>query len=138
RGGVPERIKELVPKARFIYLVRDPIARTVSQYHYRVAVEGERLSLREALSDLSDPYSVYTCPSLYATQMDLYLRNFDQEQILVLDQADLLSDRRSTLRQIFAFLSVDDTVDASQFDEELNTKGQQRIYPSGYSRLRGA
>lgn len=137
RQGVPERIKELIPDAKFIYLVRDPVARTVSQYHYRVAVEGERRSLREALSDLADPYSVYVCPSLYATQLELYQRHFEQERMLILEQADLLSDRRATLREIFAFLSVDDSVDSSRFEEELNTKGEQRIYPPGYSRLRG-
>jgi hypothetical protein len=137
RQGVPEGIKELVPNAKFIYLVRDPIARTVSQYHHRVAFEGERRSLREALADLSDPYSVYVCPSLYASQLELYRRHFPDESILVLNQADLLGDRRATLRQIFAFLAVDDRVDSSQFDEELNTNSEQRIYPPGYKRLRG-
>jgi hypothetical protein len=137
RQGVPERIKELVPDAKFIYLVRDPVARTVSQYHYRVAVEGERRSLRDALADLSDPYSVYVCPSLYALQLDLYLRHFGDERILILKQEDLLADRRSTLRQIFEFLWVDDAVDSSRFDEELNTNSEQRIYPPGYKRFRG-
>lgn len=135
RKGVPERIKKLVPDAKFIYIVRDPIARTVSQYHHRVAVEGERRSMREALSDLSDPYSVYVGHSLYATQIDLYLRHFDQDRMLVLDHADLLADRRSTLRQIFTFLAVDDAVDSSRFDDELNTNREHRVYPPGYVRL---
>lgn len=134
RKGVPERIKELVPDAKFIYLVRDPIARTVSQYHHRIAVEGERRSLREALSDLSD-YSIYVGHSLYATQVELYLPHFSQDKMLVLDHADLLADRRSTLRQIFTFLSVDDTIDSSRFDEELNTNREHRVYPPGYKRL---
>lgn len=135
RKGVPERIKELVPEAKFIYLVRDPIARTVSQYHHRVAVEGERQSLREALSHLSDPYSIYVGHSLYATQIELYLSHFSQDRMLVLDQAELLADRRSTLREIFAFLLVNDTIDSSRFDDELNTIREHRIYPPGYKRL---
>jgi hypothetical protein len=137
RQGVPERIQKLVPTAKFIYLVRDPIARTVSQYQHRVAVEGERRSLQEALSDLTDPYSIYICPSLYASQLDLYLRHFPQERMLVIDHAELLADRLSTLRQIFTFLSVDKALDSSRFDEELNTSGEHRVYPSGYARLRG-
>lgn len=32
RRGVPERVKKLVPAARFIYLVRDPVERTISHY----------------------------------------------------------------------------------------------------------
>ena len=72
----------MVPEARFIYLVRDPIARTLSQYQHQVAIEGERRSLREALGDLSDPYAMYTCPSLYALQLDHYLTDFAQDRIL--------------------------------------------------------
>ncbi|MGO9763503.1 MAG: sulfotransferase family protein, partial [Solirubrobacteraceae bacterium] len=136
RQGVPERIKELVPEARFIYLVRDPIARSVSQYQYRVAVEGERRSLGEVLGDVEDPYSPCICPSLYASQLDRYLKYFPLERILVIDHAELLTDRRAALRQIFAFLSVDDAIDSSLFDEELNATRDHRVYPPAYARLR--
>jgi hypothetical protein len=136
RKGVPERIKGLVPDAKFIYLVRDPISRTVSQYHHRVAIGGERRSLREVLGDLSDPDSIYICRSLYATQVELYLRHFLQERLLVIDQADLLADRESTLREIFAFLSVDGEVDYSSWlDLELLKSSERRAYPPGLARF---
>jgi hypothetical protein len=137
RKGVPERIKELVPGAKFVYLVRDPVARTVSQYQHRVSLEGERRSLNEALGDLSDSYSPYFGPSLYMTQIDLYMRHFPQDRLLIVDQADLLADRRSTLCEIFTFLGVDGTLDCSNFDEELNTEVQHRAYPARYARMFG-
>lgn len=137
REGAPERIRQLVPEARFIYLVRDPIARTVSHYKHRVAYEGETRSLREVLGDLSDPFSFCVCPSLYASQLDRYLAHFPQERVLVVDHADLLADRRATLRRIFGFLSVEDSVDSSQFDEELNTSSEHRMYPPGYTGIGG-
>ncbi|MGH2854662.1 MAG: sulfotransferase family protein [Solirubrobacteraceae bacterium] len=137
RQGVPERIKELVPEAKFIYLVRDPIARSISQYQHRVAYEGERNSLQEVLGDIWDPYSPCVCPSLYASQLDLYLRHFPEERLLVVDHADLLADRRAALCEIFAFLSVDDTVDSARFDDELNTSSTHRLFPARYARLRG-
>lgn len=136
REGVPAAIRELVPEAKFIYLVRDPVARTVSQYRYRVAIEGERRPIEEALDDLSDPYSVYLCPSRYASQLDLYLREFPQDRLLVVDQADLLANRRATLQEIFSFLRVDATVDSSVFMEEMNTSSENRTYPLGYVRFR--
>jgi hypothetical protein len=136
RSGVPAAIRELVPEAKFVYLVRDPIARTVSQYRYRVAMEGERRPIEEALSDLSDPYSVYLCPSRYASQLDLYLEQFPRDRILVIDQADLLTERRATLQEIFSFLEVDASVDSSVFMEEINTSGENRTYPLGYVRFR--
>jgi hypothetical protein len=137
RQNVPERIKEAAPEAKFVYLVRDPIARSVSQYHYSVAVEGERRSLQEVLDDVDDPYSPCICPSLYASQLDRFLALFEQERILVMDHADLLADRRSALREIFAFLDVDASIDSSRFDDELNSSSEHRVYPPGYARLRG-
>ena len=133
RQGVPERIKELVPDAKFIYLVRDPIARTVSHHQHRVAVDGERRSLAEALGDLSDPYSPCICASLYASQLDRYLRSFPHERILVVDQAELLADRRSTLGEIFSFLSVDPEFGSDRFGEELYKSDERRVYPPGYA-----
>ncbi len=137
RRDVPERIKQVVPDAKFVYLVRDPIARSVSQYHYRVAVEGERRSLAEVLGDVDDPYSPCIIPSLYASQLDRFLALFEQERLLVMDHADLLADRRAALREIFAFLDVDPSIDSSRFDDELNNSSEHRVYPPGYARLRG-
>lgn len=135
RQRVPEKIKELVPGAQFVYLVRDPIDRTVSHYNYLVASAGERRSMEETLSDLVDPRSPCICASLYALQLELYLRHFPQHSTLVVDQAELLTDRRSTLRRIFAFLAVDDTFDSSRFDVELIKGDEHRTYPPGLARL---
>jgi hypothetical protein len=137
REGVPERIEQLVPDAKFIYLVRDPIARTISHYQMRVAFLGERRSLPEALGDLSDPRSPYTCASFYASQLELYLERFPRERFLVVDQADLLSERRRVLREIFAFLGVEEDLDSERFDAELlANKGDWRAYPPRYARLK--
>jgi hypothetical protein len=134
RQGVPERIKELVPDARFVYLVRDPVARTVSHHQHRVAVDGERRLLAKALSDLSDPYAPCICPSMYASQLERYLSVFDAERILVVDQAELLADRRTTLGTIFAFLSVH-PFDSERFEDELYRSEERRVYPPGYAGL---
>jgi hypothetical protein len=128
RRGTPERITQLIPDVKLIYLVRDPVARTVSHFHHRVSTEGEHRSLSGALSDLSDPYSPYLCPSFYALQLDQYLQHFAREQILVIDQAELLSNREATLREVFRFLSVNDSLIAKQFQEEINTAKDRRTY----------
>jgi hypothetical protein len=128
RKGVPERIRELVPEVKLIYLVRDPIDRALSQYHFGVSVENEQRSLHDAFRDLSDPCSLYTCPGLYAMQLERYLSCFPQDRILVIDQADLRAERRATLREIFAFLAVDDSFSSSRFDEEVNTGAELRTY----------
>lgn len=134
RTGVPERIKELVPEAKFVYSVRDPVERSVSHYRHRVSVGGERRSLQEVLGECSDPLQLReTCMSLYASQLERYLRLFPPERILVVDQAELLADREAVLRQIFSFLTVEPTFASSQFDAELLKTSERRKYPVGYN-----
>jgi hypothetical protein len=136
RAGAPERIKELIPEAKIIYLVRDPVARTVSHYRHRVSVSGERRSLREVLEESPEPAELgETCMSLYASQLENYRRCFPEENILVLDQADLLASRDAVLRSVFAFLSVDETFTSRHFSAERLKSSDRRTYPSGYNRF---
>jgi hypothetical protein len=127
RQGVPERMKDLIPQAKLIYLVRDPVARALSQYQHHISFENERRPLADAL-DPCDPFGRYTGPSFYAAQLDRYLQHFPLERILVIDQADLLANRRAALRQIFGFLAVDESFDSPVFDTETNTSEELRAY----------
>ena len=135
RSGVPDRIKSIIPKAKLIYLVRDPVARTLSHYHHSVSVDGERRTLRRVLGDLSDPYCPLTCAGFYARQLDRFLRCFSEEQILIVDQADLLADRQATLREIFTFISVDDSFVSPLFTEKMNTGKERRKTHSAFVTL---
>lgn len=133
RQGVPERIRERVPDAKFIYVVRDPVERTISHYHHLVASEGERRTLEQALADLPDPRSPAICASLYGLQLELYLRQFPQENVLVVDQADLLGERRATLRRVFAFLEVDEGFDSPRFEDEFLKTSERHAYPPWFA-----
>jgi hypothetical protein len=137
RRGVPERIRELVPDARFVYLVRDPVARAISHFQHSQAVGRERRSLREALDELSTSSLSWAGISRYATQLELYLQVFPAERIMVVDHAELRADRVATLREIFAFLSVDPAFQCAEFERELYKTDERRMYPPGYERLVG-
>src|SRR3954465_14378495 len=62
-AGVAERIHGLLPEARIVYIVRDPIDRMLSHYLHNVAGGYESRPLEEALDD---PHSAYVHRSLYA------------------------------------------------------------------------
>ena len=138
RQGVPERIAALVPDAKLVYVVRDPVERTVSHYHQLVATEGETTSLTDVLNDLEDPRSPCVCASLYAMQLEFYLHIFPQEHILVVDQYELLTKRRETLVRIFHFLEVNEHFSSSSFDDELLKSNDRHIYPPTLSRFVGS
>jgi hypothetical protein len=61
-------------------------------------------------------------------QLDRYLRCFPQEHVLVVDHADLLATREAAMREIFAFLSVDESFVSAKFSQEMNTGREQRTY----------
>jgi hypothetical protein len=137
RHGVPERIRTLVPQAKLVYMVRDPVERTLSHYHQLVASNGEQRSLREVLRDLPGSRSPCVCASRYALQLDRYLQSFPQERLLVVDQAELLLERRSALSRIFAFLGVDEGFESPEFQTELLKSSGRRVYPPGLAHFVG-
>lgn len=101
-SGVPKRILEFIPEARFIYVMRDPIERTISHYWHRVRWWREHRPMLEALR--KDPQ--YTDVSHYAMQLREYLRYVDAARIHVLTHEALLADPAHELSRIFAWLGV--------------------------------
>ena len=139
RPGVARRIHRLVPEARFVYLVGDPIRRVESHYIQTVAEEGETRPIAEALGAIEDPMHPAICPGRYAQQLDQYLAVFGQERVLVVDQDDLRARRRETLSAIFAFLGVDPAYGSPVFTQTLNRSADHRQLSSGiYGRLRAS
>jgi len=134
--GVPERIGELVPHARFLYLVRDPVERAVAHYMQRLETNLESRSLEEAMSGIEEPAHMYGCGSRYATQVERYRDRFPESRILVVDQHDLRADRAATLREIFSFLAVDPDFRSERFEQMHNLTRDKRTHSGTYARLR--
>lgn len=101
-----ERMARLLPEARLVYLVRDPVERAVSQYLHHRAEGTERRGMREALLD---PGSHYLGRSRYLARLSPYLERFPRRNILVLSQEELLQRRRETLGRVFRFAGADDS-----------------------------
>jgi hypothetical protein len=125
-ADTPERIREEVPEARLIYLVRDPVDRAIAQYAQHVINHVEDRPPAEAL-DPGDADNDYLCISSYAAQLDNYLRVFPRERLLVIDQRELLEERRVTLRRTFAFLGVDAGFWTDAFDAVHNVRGADNV-----------
>jgi Sulfotransferase domain len=122
---IPERIAATVPDVKLVYLVRDPIERTISHFLERAQV-WHRDSFERDFGDIGDPYNVYVAGGRYATQVERYLRVFSREQLLVVDQADLLATRREALREIFRFLGVDEDASSPRYDV-VHNPGHRKV-----------
>lgn len=104
--GVPERMHSVLPDAKLVYLVRDPIDRIVSNYVHDV---GKRLEARPLDTVLNDPAEHrYVARSRYFMQLEQYLAFFPLSRILVLSQEELLNERARTLKTTLEFLGVSD------------------------------
>ena len=117
--GVPEKIAKVVPEAKFIFLVRDPIARIVSGYIHNYTFGREN-------GDFRDVVSKYIHRSLYMYQLDQFLSYFSPEQILILDSDDLKDKRSATLEEVFRFLGVEHGFSSERFEEEKHQTASKR------------
>jgi hypothetical protein len=126
--GVPERIREVSPDARLIYMVRDPVERLLAMYVELYALRIENRNLEGALVDYEDPGNRVVLSSRYAYQLERYRACFPPSQILVIDQHDLLAARKQTLRRAFEFVGVDPDFESPEFDAMHNVRTRKIRY----------
>jgi hypothetical protein len=116
--GVPERIALTVPRAKLLYLVRDPVARSVSHYLHNVAFGFEHRPAEIAL-DPARPNG-YLQASRYAYQLAAFLDHFPRVRVRVLEADDLKERQIDTLRAVFGFLSADPDFTSERFAERFH------------------
>ena len=111
----PGRIKTLIPDARLIAVLRNPVDRAFSSYQHLVRDDLEPLDFGAALDAepqrIAEHYAYlyrYTDMGFYSQQLDRYEKTFPENQLCVLLYDDLRSDPEETCRRIFSFLGVDE------------------------------
>ena len=113
----PARVARMLPNARLIALLRNPVDRAFSHYQHEVALAGEggrmRGELERMLEDpryFSHPWWNYTYAARgrYAEQLERWFEVFPREQLLVLLTDELASDTAGAYRRTLDFLGVDE------------------------------
>ena len=101
--GVADRIAAQSPDARIIYLVRDPVERTLSHYRYAVRAREERRPVLEAIQ--KEPF--YSSVSHYAMQIRPYLDRFGADRVQVCELEDLIQRPQQGLADLVAWLGLE-------------------------------
>lgn len=125
----PQRLQQVVPGAKLILLMRDPVKRAYSHYQMkqrRVGLEDkpflealqceEQRLAGELDKTLADPayqslprrHWSYLARGRYLEQVQAMQAHFPAEQLLILRSEDLFKDAASVLARVGAFLGVDD------------------------------
>ena len=121
---VPARVKAALPSAKLIVILRNPIDRALSSYHHRARKKTETRPLEVALSPeqlrpwpdvvamLSKPVVTaderhsYLARGLYADQLEMWLKYFPREQLLVLPAEAFFKDTMPVMNRVCDFLSI--------------------------------
>ncbi len=130
---IPERIQDLLPHARLVCTLREPVARAYS--HYRMAVlrgeeEGsfddvvrkllcpDELERSRHLLSETNSYIVY---GEYGRILKGFTAVFPRRQLLVIFSEDLVQRPAHTLATIFRFIGVTDDVVPDNLNERYRT-----------------
>jgi hypothetical protein len=121
--SVAARLFEHAPNARLIYLVRNPVDRSVSHYLHNVLAMRETSNIRDAL--LASPSTAYISCSMYHRQISEYLQYFSKESIFVGKSEALWGQPREFLSSLFKFLHVEPEEEHLQALPRANSLGSR-------------
>jgi len=144
----PRRIRQHLPGAKLIVLLRNPIERAYSHYNLARKLGLEDLSFEEGLKKESERlegevskmlrdefylskshrHHSYLQKGIYADQLKTWFDLFPREQILILKSEDLFSDPSTTFRQVLDFLHLPPWEPPEY--EKYNALEYQKIDPS--------
>jgi hypothetical protein len=125
--GVVDRMHAFNRDARIIYLVRDPVERTISHYWWNCRFHAEVRSPVDAI--LGNPE--YLAFSHYAMQMRAYRRLFSAEQIWLMTFEELCEAPGEHMSKLYEWLGVRPAAETTEeFVRENATPGtivRQRV-----------
>ena len=122
--GVPKKIFDYGLRPKFIYLLRDPFDRVLSQRnflknkpHFSAITEAEMISI-----------------SNYFLQLEQYRRYFPAEDFLLLDFDTLKNDPLAVLRSVYGFLGLSE----AHLPTDLDVHNPTRLESKFEKRLRAS
>lgn len=106
-----QRMGEILPKAKLIWLFREPVSRAYSHYNFFVGRGKEWRSFSRAVKGEQGQREVdlirrYLDRGIYVKQVERYLRYFPKTQMLFLLYEDYVKDKQQVLQNTFDFLGV--------------------------------
>ena len=127
------RIRDYNPEMKIIVILRDPVARAYSSYHYSVNYGHHKaystfLDSMEAEKDIENEQNIVTrnnlghfYGSLYHKHLSKWTEQFPREQILLLETAELRGFPHLLLEKLAAFLNL------TSFDDHVERENAAAI-----------
>ena len=123
---VPERAAGLVPSAKLIVLLREPVSRAFSHYQHEVESGRETLSFEDAVARESERLGdsaerlargetersfehqnfSYVSRGFYAEQIERWLKQYPRSAMLILKAEDMFKAAQEAFDRVCAFLEI--------------------------------
>lgn len=136
----PERAAQVIPAAKLVVLVRDPVQRAYSHYQHsvrlgfesasfaaaieleptRLAGEEERIRSDSRYKGTNHRVFSYVSRGFYADQIERWLTCFPRESLHVIQSEALFADPGREHRELLTFLGLPDSIPA---DFRVHTMG---------------
>jgi len=114
---VPRRIANIIPEAKLICCLRDPIDRTFS--HYLMWARDRSDTNTPNFSEVATIESDFVQRSLYFKQLRWFLEEFPREKILIKIYEDKEKAPLPFIQDIFRYLDVDSTFIPPSLDLQI-------------------
>lgn len=128
----PDRMKAVVPEAKLIAILRNPVTRAYSHYWHMRRVQRESLSFEEALRAEQERVRAkqthlgYFRDGLYAEQLRRFAERYPRENMLVLLFEELKEDPQTAFKSACRFLKIDDSIPVRVVGNVANKYRQHR------------
>jgi hypothetical protein len=120
-----KRMARVIPDAKLIALLRNPVDRTYSAYHHRTRNRDRVRTFEETVRDNFDaPNQGFLSQSIYVDHLLRWSEYFDREQMLVLKSEDFFELPRESLRCVLEYLDLPNwEPEAAELRSKLNKGG---------------
>lgn len=110
---IPDRMHAENPDMRFIYILRNPVERILSNYHHSRTKGRCKGSLQDFLNSEEGPSAVLT--SRYWYQLEAYLEVFRPEQFHLVVFEEFLEQPHHSMTEVWRFLDLPEPPEAPKF-----------------------
>lgn len=134
------RMQKVLPNARIVVLLRDPVSRAFSHYQHKKTRHLETRTFAQvvddeirnnpfpakwgvALANDAQPMLGYIARGYYALQLELLYKLYRKNRVLLVDSSTLFADTASVCNRVFDYCGLED------FDVEPG-----KVYNRGYYR----
>ncbi|MGH8773917.1 MAG: sulfotransferase family protein [Jiangellaceae bacterium] len=117
-----DRMERVIPEARLVAILRNPVDRAYSHYWMERIRERERRSFEEAIAEETEGQDEtdYLARGRYQPQLEEVCERFPRSRVLVALLDDLRDEPAATYAQVCRFLGVDDDFVPRRLGDRVN------------------